>query len=251
MKLHILGSGTCALSISRGTACYVLEIDGEPLVFDLGNGALYRLMEGGFDYGKLRHFHFTHTHPDHISDLMVLIEALNYTPGLDREDTLHITGPQEVMEFLDTQIALHGPLFKPHGYGIRRYPLTAGSGYETEGWKVKAFQMNHPATLGYRIESQGKVFCYSGDSTYCEEVVALCKEADIAVLDSSHPRRVAMMGHMSAYECGLAAKRAGVLKLVLSHFYPLFKPGEAVDEARSAGFQGEIVEAQDQLVIPI
>jgi ribonuclease BN (tRNA processing enzyme) len=100
--------------------------------------------------------------------------------------------------------------------------------------------------LGYRIEYGGKVLAYSGDSQYCSNLVRLCGEADLAVLDCSFPANRPGPVHLHAGECGQVAREAGVGQLVLSHFYPI---AERYDVKSQAGetYGGKILLARDRL----
>ena len=60
-----------------------------------------------------------------------------------------------------------------------------------------------------------------------------------------------MPGHLSAGECGQVARRSGVKKLILSHLYPsLNEPDTRLDECRAA-FAGDVVLAEDLMVLEV
>lgn len=77
------------------------------------------------------------------------------------------------------------------------------------------------SSVAYRIEYRGKAIVYSGDTQYCDALVRLCADADLAVLDCSFPANRPGPAHLHAGQCGQVAKEAGVGQLVLSHFYPI------------------------------
>jgi len=251
MRLEVIGSGTCALRRGHLTACYLVEVAGKKLVFDLGNGALDRLFLAGHDYRELDHLHFSHAHPDHISDLLMFLEASHYTPGFHRTRPLHLTGPAHVFAYLDCLLDFYGQGFDLAGVRTIRHVLAPGEGYRQPHWRISAEKMNHfLPTLGYRLAADGKVFCYTGDTANCPEVVKLCQGADLAVMDCSalaaHGR---MPGHLTAADCGHIGREAGAKCIVLSHTYPGFSPRQAVAEARAAGYQGELIPAKDGLAV--
>ena len=47
MKLHLLGTGAPEPSLKRMSSSYLLRIGADVILFDLGPGAYYRLMEAG------------------------------------------------------------------------------------------------------------------------------------------------------------------------------------------------------------
>src|SRR3989475_966822 len=103
---------------------------------------------------------------------------------------------------------------------------------------------------GYRVEHDGAVFTYSGDSEYCAGLVELCQGADVAVLDCSFPVPRPRARHMHAGGSGRVARDAGVKRLVLSHFYPV---AERYDVKAQAGrkFGGRITLARDRMRIEV
>ena len=104
--------------------------------------------------------------------------------------------------------------------------------------------------LGYRIEYGGKALAYSGDSQYCDNLVRLCGDTDLAVLDCSFPASRPNPVHLHAGQCGQVAREAGVRQLVLSHFYPITDRYNVREQAGEA-FGGKIVVAQDLMSITL
>ena len=104
--------------------------------------------------------------------------------------------------------------------------------------------------LGYRIEYGGKALAYSGDSQYCDSLVHLCGDVDLAVLDCSFPASRPSPVHLHAGQCGQVAKEAGVGTLVLSHFYPITERYNVREQAGEA-YGGKIVMARDLMSIKL
>jgi ribonuclease BN (tRNA processing enzyme) len=102
--------------------------------------------------------------------------------------------------------------------------------------------------VGYRIEHRGKTIVYSGDSQYCDALIRLCMDADVAVLDCSFPANRPGPAHLHAGQCGQVAREAGVGRLVLSHFYPI---ADRYDVKAQAGehYEGKIWRGKDLLTI--
>ena len=42
--------------------------------------------------------------------------------------------------------------------------------------------------LGYRIEYQDRTLAYSGDAAYAPNLMTLCRNVDVAILDCSFPK---------------------------------------------------------------
>jgi ribonuclease BN (tRNA processing enzyme) len=104
--------------------------------------------------------------------------------------------------------------------------------------------------LGYRIEYGGKALAYSGDSQYCDSLVRLCGDVDLAVLDCSFPASRPNPVHLHAGQCGQVAREAGVGQLVLSHLYPITERYNVREQAGEA-FGGRIVVGRDLMAIKL
>jgi ribonuclease BN (tRNA processing enzyme) len=104
------------------------------------------------------------------------------------------------------------------------------------------------SSVGYRIEYSGKTVFYSGDTQNFYEVIALCKEADVAVLDCSFPANRPGPAHLHAGQCGQVANEAGIGQLVLSHFYPIADRYDVKAQAAKQ-YRGKIGKAKDLLTI--
>ena len=92
---------------------------------------------------------------------------------------------------------------------------------------------------------------FTGDTDYDQRIIEISISADLLVADCSFPDADKVKGHLSAKECGIVAKKAGVKKLLLSHIYPADMPdAERVNESREA-FDGEVLLAEDLMEIDI
>jgi ribonuclease BN (tRNA processing enzyme) len=118
-----------------------------------------------------------------------------------------------------------------------------------DGLVIRSGPVNHIfGSLAYRLEADGRTLVYSGDTDVSDSLVDLARGADLLVLECSNPFKVP--GHLTPAEAGRLAARAGVGRLLLTHFYP---PCDDVDVAALAarGFNGEILLAEDDLVMAV
>ena len=118
-----------------------------------------------------------------------------------------------------------------------------------EGLTIKSAPVNHiHGSLAYRVEAAGRSLVYSGDTDVSDSLVDLARGADLLILECANPFKVP--GHLTPEEAGVLAARAGVARLMLTHFYP---PCDEVDvTALAAGeFHGEIIRAEDGLRLEV
>ena len=244
MQLTILGSGTCAVTRERSCSCYHLDAGGLRILLDIGFGSMRRLAEADIFYNDIDVVICSHLHLDHVGDLAPLMMALHYTPGLQRTRPLTLIGPKIFPEFLQKSRALYGDWLPDEGFPVNVHALDSEQ-IALGACSIRAGSMKHtPFSNGYRIEAEGRVFAYSGDTGYCDELVALMRQADLALVECSNPDDQPFEYHLTPSEAGRAAQLAGVKHLVLTHFYPPEDVGERA-KAAAQRFCGRITIAQD------
>ena len=92
-----------------------------------------------------------------------------------------------------------------------------------------------------RFSAGGRTVTYSGDTSSCEEVEKLARDADLFVCESSwqdspdNPPGI----HMSGRDAGEAAHRADAHQLLLTHVVPWADKGVLQSEAASR-YEGPI-----------
>ena len=250
MRLTVLGSGT-NMHPTRAAAGYLVETD-HVLLFDFGPRTLMNLIKAGADRHRLRHLFITHHHTDHFADFFTFFfDAVFHAKLVAPRPSLTIYGPRGTRRLFGALLkAMPGFASAPFRVAVRELTdrtITLGR------TRVTARTVVHSPRLhcqGYRVEHRGAVWAYSGDAEYCDGLVALCRGADVAVLDCSYPVQRPGTGHMHARDCGRVAREAAVKRLVLSHFYPV---AERYDVKAQAGreFGGRITKAKDLMKIAI
>ena len=245
ISLTILGSGT-NVHPTRAAAGYLVETD-QMLLLDFGPRTLMNLIKSGADRHRISHILFSHFHADHFSDFITFFfDAIIHCKfeGGSRPP-LTLIGPRGTKRLLSTIFSTF-PSFDGAPFPVIIKEI-ADRSIMIGRTKITARTMTHVPDLhclGYRIEYRGKAVAYSGDTQLCDNLVRLCSEVDLAVLDCSFPANRPGPAHLHAGQCGQAARDAGVSRLVLSHFYPI---AERYDVREQAGesFSGKIRTARD------
>jgi ribonuclease BN (tRNA processing enzyme) len=249
LQLTILGAGTGVPLPHRSPAGVLVQIGKTPLLFDLGPGTMPRLDAAGVSYRDLEYIFLTHLHPDHTLDLVMLLQALNYTPGFTRERPLHLIG------CLGTQSLYEGLL--------RVYPSVAPRGFELTirevdtariafgAWTIETAPSGHTATsIAYRIEAEGKTMVYTGDAKENPALVAIAHNADAFVCECAFPRGYPTDDHMTADAVGRVARAARVKCVILNHLYPPALQVDIIAQVR-AEFAGDILVAEDGMRVSV
>jgi ribonuclease BN (tRNA processing enzyme) len=248
MRLVILGSGTCVPSLERNAPGYLLEAGGKKMLVDCGSGTLLQLEKVGESYQSIDAVFITHTHPDHVADLMPLLQALRATPGYERKEHLSVIGPPPVHVFVDQCAPLLMRSTGPFALELIEMPARLELGPLT----VSSCPTQHTdASLAYRFEEGNASLVITGDADYDRRLVELSRGARLLVADCSFPDELKTPGHMTPSECGRLAQAAGVERLVLSHLYPSSQPDRKRLEQCQAVFAGTVMVAEDLMKLEV
>lgn len=258
MKVTILGSGTYFPELKRHSSSYLIRTENQNLVFDFGRGALDQLLKVGVSYEEVDALFVSHTHADHCSELSSLLHiSLAEPPRFKlRNKNLNIFGPPGIEETISYLLkAFHLQDLEPE-YQVHVHTLRDGERKTGKGWKVQAFKTNHLPllySLSFRLEAQGKVFAYSGDTVDCPGVRKACQSADLAIIEASVPQELytGESGHLTAKVTGQIAKECGVKKLVLTHVSPYYLKDFEVKKEAEKAYKGEVLIAKDLMKVTI
>lgn len=210
---------------AAGGACsgYLLQEGNTKVLLECGSGIVSKLRYH-CEPRDLDAVVVSHLHGDHVADLYVMRYALLMTnPG---KRPLVVYAPAEpaeefarlsYKEYLQAKPVQPG---EPLQIGNMRFYFSAG---------VHAF-VSHVI----RIEVNGKVLVFSGDTEYFPGLAEAARDADLFLCEANYLRPDIEQGkpnHLAAYQAAETAKDAGVKKLVLTHHHPEREISAALKEA--------------------
>jgi len=250
MEITILGSGTCVPSLKRASPGLILRIGERVLLFDSGTGTLERMLKIGITYLDLDLVLYTHTHPDHIADLVPLVFACKYGENPRRRD-LPIIGGRGFKTYFHALQGVYGHWLQPDLFRINITEVYDDI-LDYDLFKVIAKPMNHlPESVGYRVESHdGSSVAISGDTDYCSNLVELARDVDVLVIESALPDEMKAEGHLTPSLAGRIGREAQCKKMVLTHLYPVCDTVDIAQQCRSE-YQGELLIAEDLIEVSI
>lgn len=222
---------------SSPASCYLVEAldaDGRTwrVVLDLGNGSLGALQRY-VDPATLDAVLLSHLHPDHCLDVCGLFVLLKYAPGATRHTRLPVWGPAGTA---DRMTQAYGPspgMSEQLDFGTLQdgVPLVVGP------LMITPMRVEHPVeAFGLRVEHDGRVLAYTGDTDTCEALKVLCHNASVVLADCAFVdgRDTAEGVHLSGRRAAEAAVEAGgVERLVLTHLPPWNDPAVCLAQARA------------------
>jgi ribonuclease BN (tRNA processing enzyme) len=261
MELIILGSGTAVPSLRRGAPGYLLLAGGDRVVLEAGCGTMARLLKTGVRHDEVSHILCSHNHLDHTGELASWLFASRIAASA-RTAPLMIAGSAGFMAMLASLRALYGHWLDAPTYALTLVTLSAGGSGTGDGpggpvvsmggWSVQAFSVSHiESSLAYRItDDRGRVLAFTGDTDLCESVIEMARGADLLLIEASCPDGQKIEGHLTPSEAGQIARRAGVGRVVLTHFYPACDQADMLGQLRRT-FEGEAVVAEDGMRLTV
>ena len=147
LRITFLGTSGTIPSVNRNPSGILIQIGGERLLFDCGEGTQRQMMKAKTGFRNLNNVFITHLHTDHFIGLFGLIETMSLN---ERREKLRIYVPKQNEDFLKC-------LFYAFGYNNLCYPIEVvglkdGDTIDFGHFKVLAFKTDHIVpSLGYAL----------------------------------------------------------------------------------------------------
>jgi ribonuclease BN (tRNA processing enzyme) len=250
MRLTVVGCGDAFGSGGRLQTCYHVEVPGTPgtrFLIDCGATAIIGLNRLDLDPNSIPTIFISHLHGDHYAGLVWWLVHARHVAK--RTVPLTVAGPPGIEARLN---AAAEALF-PGSMGVkRRYELAfrelrAEQRCEIGPVAVTPFEVSHPSgapSYALRVEAEGKVLSFTGDSEWVESLVPAGRGADLYIMEcyqfEAEPRY-----HMSWSTISPHLDRIGAKRVLLTHMAEgmLARRGEVADR--------RVVLAEDGLVVEI
>lgn len=222
VRLTILGMNGPFPAAQGATSGYLLTTETACLCFDLGTGTLARLTAlcppETLDALVLSHWHY-----DHCADLLPLIYRLEACS----DHPLHVWAPVDEASPV-RQAALGCSRIVLHD-------VQPGDVLSVGDAQLRVYPARHPVpAVMYRVEADGRTFCYTGDTNTTEGLSAFAKGADLLLADGLFPAAAWAENkpHLSAEKAAQLAAQAGAARLIITHLNPMHDPATLLREAR-------------------
>ncbi|NTX43183.1 MBL fold metallo-hydrolase [Burkholderia cepacia] len=243
MKITMLGTGAALPDPDRAQSAILLTLNnGRHFLFDCGEGATRQMVRANIDPASVGVVFLTHLHHDHICDYPYFVIS---SWMLNKTGAPLVLGPKGTRHFVD-HLFEHGAYqtdFRARSaYPIRQQNLEAirpevrevspGVVFQDDDVKISVDWVEHiPREVcecfGVRVEAEGKVIAFSGDTAPCDAMVKLARDADLLIHECTFPESfiahraktgVGTFSHTSPTDLGKIAVRANVKSLVATHF---------------------------------
>ena len=243
MKITMLGTGAALPDPNRGQSAILISTEsGKHYLFDCGEGATRQMVRANINPADVGLVFLTHLHHDHISDFPYFVIS---SWMLDRHGSPIVLGPKGTKHFVDHLFengAFRTDFLARSPYPARQANLEAvrpdareivpGVVYEDDDIRITALHVDHlPHEIcecyGVRVEADGKVVAFSGDTKPCANMVELARDADLLIHECTFPQvfidhraktGIGTYSHTSPLGLGLLAAEAGAKSVVATHF---------------------------------
>lgn len=249
MEVTVLGSGTAIPTADRASPGLHVHVADESLLLDGGTGTLHQLVRGGASLAALDRVFYTHFHPDHVGDFPHLLFALR-SPEIGRQRSLWVGGPPGLRRHYELLGKLYGTWVANLPFTLELQELKPGT-IDFGAWRVTARPVPHTeVSLAYRIDAEEGSLVYSGDTDYSDALIDLARGADLLILECAFPEDQKVPGHLTPSLAGEMAARAGVKRLLLTHFYPACAGHDLLTPCQKQ-FPGTILLAEDLMRLTV
>jgi ribonuclease BN (tRNA processing enzyme) len=238
MRLTVLGCAGSFPGPDAPCSAYLVEAAGFRLLVDFGTGSLGALQRVA-GLHTIDAIILSHLHADHIFDACSYVVARRYAPD-GPYPPLPLYAPTGAAERLAA--AYGGPGEAPLDDVYTFHTLAPGT-FPLGPFEVTVDRVNHPVeAFGMRIEHDGRVLAYSGDTGACESLLRLAQGADAFLCEASFldgPDNPPDL-HLTGREAGEHATKAGVGRLLLTHLVTAWGSERATLEAACGAFAGPV-----------
>lgn len=237
MKLTVIGCSGSYPGPESPASCYLVEADQDGrtwrILLDMGNGSLGELHNHTDPLGIDAVF-LSHLHADHCLDLCGYYVLRKYHPN-GAQPKIPVWGPPDTARRMAKAYDLHENPGMNEEFDFLELaeapPVSLGP------FTVTAYRVAHPVTAyALRVEADGRVLAYSGDTGTCDALVEAARGAHLFLAEAAFREgdRNPVDIHLTGKEAGDAATRAGVERLVLTHIPAWHDKETARKEAVSA-----------------
>ncbi len=222
MEVRFLGSGDAFGSGGRFNTCIEVRDSRGAFLVDCGASSMVALRQFGVDPNAIRAVLISHLHGDHFGGLPFFI--LDAQLVSRRTEPLVVAGPPGLRERMPAamEILFPGSSKVERRFALELRELVPGERQEVAGVAVTPFLVEHACgapPFALRLETDGKVLCYSGDTEWAEGLRQAAAGADLFIAEAYfYEKRVKY--HLDFATLARHLPTLGTKRVVLTHMSP-------------------------------
>jgi len=149
MKIVFLGTGGTYPSKLRNVTSVAVQMPGEVVMFDCGEGTQRQLMQSSVSFMKISRIFISHLHADHFLGLPGLIQSMSLN---GREEALEVFGPEGTSEDVNAMLQLG--YFKS-GFKVVPRDIRPGTELQYPSYSLRCVEADHTVpSLAYALEER-------------------------------------------------------------------------------------------------
>ena len=220
MNLQFVGCGDAFGSGGRFNTCFHLVGRQINALIDCGATSLVSMNKLAINRNDINTIFISHFHADHIGGLPFFILESNYV--LKRQHGLTIAGPpglkSRYAEVMET--AFPGSTTVEWSFPLTLREMEIGRRGDIGNVRITPFHVMHDdragPCLGFRIEAEGKVIAFSGDTQWTDTVADIGRDADLFICEA-YTRDKPVVSHMALNLLERHLPQIRPKRLILTH----------------------------------
>lgn len=199
MRLIVIGCASGMPSADSAHSCYLIEQAHKLYMLDCGDGAASALVRCDIDTSRIQDIFISHTHPDHVIGLPMLIQMEHLKR---RSEPLRVHIPSEFARIFVQM--MNGLYLFPEKmcFDIEIVPIDRQFEFKDSTVSIRVFANPHLAgnaefvkstqvanlmqCFSFTLEAEGREFAYSADITGIEDLVEIVDGADLLLTEGMH-----------------------------------------------------------------
>lgn len=218
MRLQFIGSGDAFGSGGRFNTCFHVEGVGANFLIDCGATSLVALKRLPIERNAIDLILLTHFHLDHFGGVPFFM--LDAQLVAKRTRPLTIAGPPGVSEWYDRLFSATFPGDRKLPFELTLREVEIGTRNQIAGLTITPFHVRHDDKAGpclaYRIELEGKIICYSGDTEWTDSLAEAARGTDLFICECYTFDKV-IRAHLALSTLREKLPLIGAKRVILTH----------------------------------
>jgi ribonuclease BN (tRNA processing enzyme) len=187
LRVTFLGSGDAFGSGGRMNACILVEAEETRFLLDFGASSLIAMRRHGVDPNEIDAILISHLHGDHFGGIPFLVLDSQFVTK--RTDPLTVAGPPGTRNRIEQamEVFYPGSSHRDHGFDLDTVEMEPGEARRLGSIAVTPYLVSHPSgapPLALRIEVDGRVIAYTGDTEWTASLVEAGRGADLLIAEA-------------------------------------------------------------------
>lgn len=244
MEVRFIGCGDAFGSGGRFNTCFHVSDAKGAFLIDCGASSLVALKKFAIDRSAIRAILISHLHADHFWGLpFFLLDAELISR---RSAPLIIAGPPGLKDRLHAAMenGFPGSTAIDWRFALEIREIEPGQAHDIAGLTVTPFLMRHACDappFALRIEADGKILCYSGDTEWVDELIGAARGADLFIAESYFFEKKAKL-HLDFAVLAPHLPEIGAKRVILTHMSE-----EMLARRKETGYEA----AEDGLIVVV